>query len=280
MGTYWTINPREYADPRKHGPEYLARARRRSAAPAANDPSANDPGETDPGVTEAGASATAASTAEEEAATTADAWAWSGRGQTTTGGDTADWAARAWTYDTAERDGTSWTPGREGRRRSAPPADARDAASMPDLETLLRKASPTRLLAYARRDRVLRLVIAFLGAWPIAYLVGTLVSDASGCSSYSAACPDAVPLLNLALLPAAMLLLYAVPRAGAVAGFATLAMFAVAIPVGLVLSVGAGPRSDETRVVLQVAVATSYAVAFAGASWWLWRQRHASEPGP
>ena len=26
-GTYWTLNPREYADPRKHGPEYLARAR-------------------------------------------------------------------------------------------------------------------------------------------------------------------------------------------------------------------------------------------------------------
>ena len=26
--TYWTINPREYADPRKHGPEYQARARR------------------------------------------------------------------------------------------------------------------------------------------------------------------------------------------------------------------------------------------------------------
>jgi curved DNA-binding protein CbpA len=27
-GTYWTVNPREYADPRKHGPEYQARARR------------------------------------------------------------------------------------------------------------------------------------------------------------------------------------------------------------------------------------------------------------
>ncbi len=27
-GTYWTLNPREYADPRKHGPEYQARARR------------------------------------------------------------------------------------------------------------------------------------------------------------------------------------------------------------------------------------------------------------
>lgn len=32
-GTFWTINPREYADPRKHGPEYLARARR-AAGPA------------------------------------------------------------------------------------------------------------------------------------------------------------------------------------------------------------------------------------------------------
>lgn len=26
-GTYWTVNPKEYADPRKHGPEYVARAR-------------------------------------------------------------------------------------------------------------------------------------------------------------------------------------------------------------------------------------------------------------
>ncbi len=31
-GTYWTLNPREYADPRKHGPEYQARARRRAGA--------------------------------------------------------------------------------------------------------------------------------------------------------------------------------------------------------------------------------------------------------
>ena len=30
-GTYWTLNPKEYADPRKHGPEYQARARRKLA---------------------------------------------------------------------------------------------------------------------------------------------------------------------------------------------------------------------------------------------------------
>ncbi|HEV8544667.1 MAG TPA: DnaJ domain-containing protein [Candidatus Limnocylindrales bacterium] len=36
-GTYWTINPKEYADPRKHGPEYQRRARRLAddAPPAA-----------------------------------------------------------------------------------------------------------------------------------------------------------------------------------------------------------------------------------------------------
>jgi hypothetical protein len=48
-GTYWTINPREYADPRKHGPEYQERARRalgrdnRSAAPSAASPAAPRP---------------------------------------------------------------------------------------------------------------------------------------------------------------------------------------------------------------------------------------------
>ena len=27
-GEYWIVNPREYADPRKHGPDYQQRARR------------------------------------------------------------------------------------------------------------------------------------------------------------------------------------------------------------------------------------------------------------
>jgi hypothetical protein len=35
-GTYWTINPKEYADPRKHGPEYQRRARRGSGEDAAD----------------------------------------------------------------------------------------------------------------------------------------------------------------------------------------------------------------------------------------------------
>lgn len=41
-GTYWTLNPREYADPRKHGPEYQARARRPVAAGSPAGPAATE----------------------------------------------------------------------------------------------------------------------------------------------------------------------------------------------------------------------------------------------
>ncbi len=33
-GTYWTINPREFADPRKHGPDYLARGAEAGQGPS------------------------------------------------------------------------------------------------------------------------------------------------------------------------------------------------------------------------------------------------------
>src|SRR3954452_12278742 len=42
-GTYWTLNPKEYADPRKHGPEYQARARRATRPPGGEPPPGGDP---------------------------------------------------------------------------------------------------------------------------------------------------------------------------------------------------------------------------------------------
>jgi hypothetical protein len=45
-GTYWTINPREYADPRKHGPEYQARARRAGAGAGSPEAEETVPGGT------------------------------------------------------------------------------------------------------------------------------------------------------------------------------------------------------------------------------------------
>ena len=52
-GTYWTVNPKEYADPRKHGPEYLARwaaarhARGRVQPPAGPPPESPAPDRAD-----------------------------------------------------------------------------------------------------------------------------------------------------------------------------------------------------------------------------------------
>ncbi len=48
-GTYWTINPKEYADPRKHGPEYQARARRRARSGGGPAPGPGEAGGSAPG---------------------------------------------------------------------------------------------------------------------------------------------------------------------------------------------------------------------------------------
>jgi Meckel syndrome type 1 protein len=55
-GTYWTVNPKEYADPRKHGPEYQRRARRRLDGTAAIGPNEEegDQPDTPPSSTDAG----------------------------------------------------------------------------------------------------------------------------------------------------------------------------------------------------------------------------------
>ncbi|MHB8400073.1 MAG: J domain-containing protein [Candidatus Limnocylindrales bacterium] len=44
-GTYWTLNPKEFADPRKHGPEYLARGRHDRSRPLAHRRPRGDPGD-------------------------------------------------------------------------------------------------------------------------------------------------------------------------------------------------------------------------------------------
>ena len=113
-GTYWTINPASTRTPASTGPSTWpapgarsagSRRRRRTAGPATAPP--------DELGTAAGADAPSRSPARGRGR---------GSGQTTTGGDTADWAARAWTYDTHEAGGATWTPGRERRRRRTPPS--------------------------------------------------------------------------------------------------------------------------------------------------------------
>jgi hypothetical protein len=283
MGTYWTINPREYADPRKHGPEYLARARR---ATGPGDPSGGPShGGDRPRGSAAAASGATADPAEPATDADADAadgdWAWSGRAQTTTGGDAAGWAARSWTYDTRDP-GPTWTQGREGRATGTAPRSpwpaATDAPPLPDLEALLRRLSPGSLLDLARRRRRWRLVLALVAWPPIGYLLSTLVLDSTGCSSYTAACPEEirVPLVLAQLL--LVLVLFAVPTLTAVAGFGSLVAFAVALPVAAILSPGVGPRAPVTSMILDVAFVAAYVAGLAFAAWRLSRRSTAPDP--
>jgi len=291
-GTYWTLNPREYADPRKHGPEYLARARRATAG-----------GPVDPGPADAAAARTGAPSggAEGNGAAPAGApagaprtegqderggWHWTGAGPTTTEGGAAGWAARGWTFETRETGGAAWTPGPEGRPRhgpaAAPPrAAAAEAPPLPDLESLVRLTFPEHLLALARRpDRRWRLLLALVAWPPIGYAIGGLVATATGCAWYSATCPESVPVLLLLVQPLIVAALFAVPPATAVAAFASIAALAMALPAGAILSVGAMPRPVVEPTVLGIIVAATYVVAFGAAAVRLWGGPRRADPGP
>ncbi len=280
-GTYWTLNPREYADPRKHGPEYLARARR-AAGGGATEPGPGagvGPGAPDGAPDDAPDDAPRTGGEAETAG-----WQWTGTGRTTTDGGAAAWRARAWTYEAREDGGAAWTPGpgpRPGAGRGVPPRPgAVDAAPLPDLEALIRLTFPEHLLRLARRpDRRWRVLLALVAWPPIGYAIGGLVSAATGCARYSASCPEAVPVALILAQPAIVAALYAVPPAAAVAACAALAALAVALPSGAILSVGALPQPVVEPFVLGIVVAVTYGIGLVAAAVRLWSGPRPAEPG-
>jgi curved DNA-binding protein CbpA len=261
-GTYWTLNPREYADPRKHGPEYQARARRATQDPAGESvPGANP----EPALDEAAASAASAG-AEPD-------WHWSTdertdegpAGSTTSGG--AEWGTRSWRYDDVPLDAAPG--GRRPRARAA--GAAADAPALPDLESLAMRAAPRNLLALARGDARGRLVLALLGWPPIGYAVATLLTELTGCAAFAASCPEPVPVIALAVQPLVVAGLFAVAPAAAVAAFASIVALAVALPVAAILSVGSGPDSRVGAGLLGFAAAGAYLVGLAWGTHAVWR---------
>jgi hypothetical protein len=120
-GTFWTINPREYADPRKHGPEYQARARR-----------AADGGRAGTGADEdrpAEASAQAAS-AQAASAASPGSDVRDGEGGAWTPGTSAD----PWAGAEAPRDAARGPAGSTARERAAPWGATADPGPAPHPE--------------------------------------------------------------------------------------------------------------------------------------------------
>jgi Meckel syndrome type 1 protein len=134
-GTYWTLNPKEYADPRKHGPEYQARARRasqgrtaRATPPDGAGPGAPTPGEASAAAAGQGIGAAAAN------------------GQTPRDGPTAPGGPAAGPTHTT----SSWWESTAGP--AGPPPDPATGAARPEhVKGDLPSASPHNQDAVVRR---------------------------------------------------------------------------------------------------------------------------------
>jgi hypothetical protein len=213
-GEYWIINPREYADPRKHGPEYQSRARRMAAAaglgeaaePVGDEATFDEAATFDEG---SGAKSPRAQTSVRAARTRTRPRAEVPRSEAPTAGGEA-----TWTFGTAE-------PVSRPRQAHAGAAAAADAAASPrataasprprdawgstwpaDARSIRegrRRASPglspRDLVGTATDDPIRRLGIALVAWPPIGLAAAALIGDVTGCASFSATCGGTEPLL-------------------------------------------------------------------------------------
>ena len=242
-GTYWTLNPKEYADPRKHGPEYQARARRRlDGTGEADEPDSGGPSAVPP-------APAAASFAEAPPA------AANGRPGTT--GASAEHATPRSTPPPTHTTSSWWEattghpPRAEARAdgRARPTRPARPASRVADAPT---EPSPVMsadaLLAAIRTwlddahpGTAGRVGRALVGWAPIALGIGWLGGELSGCGRFAAGCDDEVATAAWITQIAALLILMVVGRLARVASVATLATLAAAIPAALLLSATGSP---------------------------------------
>lgn len=247
-GTYWTLNPKEYADPRKHGPEYQARARRSTRARAAEtgttagtgpppDPASDpviDPA-TDPVVSPAAG----------PTHTTASWW-------DSTAGHSDDPVA-----DTPPRERHS-PPDVRGAAPAVDPAPTDPGP--PDLGRAA--ADVGRALTDVQfggwRGRVVRAVVGWL---PIALGLGWLVGELSGCGRFAATCDGAADPILLGLQLALLGVMLLVPSLASLATVAALMVLAASLVAALILSAtGAAADGDSRRVALGLVLLVAWLV--------------------
>jgi DnaJ domain len=230
-GTYWTINPKEYADPRKHGPEYQARARRKGGREPDGIGTEPPPaGGASPGVDDDAKGGEPVSAAGAARAT----------GATHT---TSTW----WDSTPRARDEGAEPRGTAGvRPASAPRWPPPDAGQIPDPAQAL--ADLGRALtdpdAGGLRGRIIR---AFVGWLPIALGIGWLLGELTGCGRFAATCDPAINPLILLIQGGALVLLLLGAIAASLAASAALSLLAAAVAATLVLSAAGGAADDASR---------------------------------
>ena len=245
-GTYWTLNPKEYADPRKHGPEYQARARRATrasesrgagAAPAAAPASARAPDAAPDPATAGPAADPAADAASDPAAgpthTTSSWW------ESTAGAPEPEPTARSRPAATAA------ATARSGRTAASPATPAAPVPP-PDIEraaTDLGRAL-TDQMAGGVRGRLVRAIVGWL---PIAIGISWLVGEVTGCGRFAATCDGMADPFVLLAQAAVLAGLALVPALASIAAAAAIALFVAAIGAALILSASGGAAGGASR---------------------------------
>jgi hypothetical protein len=240
-GTYWTINPKEYADPRKHGPEYQARARRSTGARGVPPGASSEAGpEPVAPPTHTTASWWESTTGPETVGPrdagpqdAADGQSDAGDGQTDAGAGPFDAGAapdrRTGGFDRQRRD---WV-------RRPPHGD--DPAPDPTRAAIDLGRALTDPRSGGFRGRLVRAVLGWL---PIAFGIGWLVGELTGCGRFAATCDPSVMPLTAAGQGIALVALLIVPEVAAVAAGAALFLLAAAVGASLILS-ATGAAADE-----------------------------------
>ncbi|HEX5824228.1 MAG TPA: DnaJ domain-containing protein [Candidatus Limnocylindrales bacterium] len=260
-GTYWTINPKEYADPRKHGPEYQRRARRSASGRWILE---GEPG-VEPDVEEPGAGP------DGRAAEPGDPDEHTGpRPRSSADARAEDPAApRRPTWSSAGRE-----PGDHRPDANVPPVEESGAAALPT-PPLRARMSNTGLggpLLRLPTTPAGRLGLALLGWPPLGVAVATAIGESTGCGRFAASCAEVFSPGTWIVQVAIVLLLLALPRVAGWSAVGTLVALAAAIPAAIALSAGGGSRQPEASTgvllaVLGLAYVAGVAWAIAG-RWW------------
>jgi hypothetical protein len=259
-GTYWTINPKEYADPRKHGPEYQARARRAAATPgAAADPAGAG---AQPEAAAHGAAATPGAAGPDDA--TGEQRPNSGRGPAGRGpagrarpgrGPASPTHTTSSWWDSTSGAEPEDEPRQSGRPRpanadafeadrpyeNARSFDADDPAPDPARAALDLARALTDPRSGGLRGRAVRAVLGWL---PIAFGLGWLVGELTGCVRFAATCDPSVAPLTYAGQAIVLVGLLLVPEIAALAAGAALVLLAAATAATLIIS-ATGTAADE-----------------------------------
>lgn len=259
-GTYWTINPKEYADPRKHGPEYLARARRGPKPTVRRGGQRDDPDQAADVHAEpdgAGREPEGAAARPTDDAAAAPAAAPQATDAASATGRESD--SRTQGVAASEGRAPSNGPGQPVAARPRPVRPIARPASMgpsPIHAARFGGLEPARISGSWRG----RLLLAALAWFPIGLAIFGVHGQVTGCSQFLAGCTDVVAWSVWIPQVIVFVLLLASPRLAWIAASGSIVLLCLVIPLAAVLTAGSGgrPPSVATTELLYGAMAVGW----------------------